>query len=262
MTVSVPLGHDRLVAVGLFRRQLGQEQVARHGAQRGGDPLAADPVGREDPRGQPLPHAARAHRPSRCLARTADHAQGGQRGQPGQHEDVARQQLQAVPVELVVPRLVAAWRSRSRARTRTARPGSARPGTDPRTAATRRTPAPARLPPPTTRPGRRRAPARPGEPAARCPARPRPSGDPRSAGTPAARSARRPASRPPGARRGTARPRRPARPPRPGWPPRSTERSRTSRCRPAGSATPRSDWLPRVPRNTIRLAFRNSRCHQ
>ena len=27
-------------------------------------------------------------------------------------------------------------------------------------------------------------------------------------------------------------------------------------------STPRSDWLPRVPRNTIRLAFRNSPCAQ
>ena len=27
-------------------------------------------------------------------------------------------------------------------------------------------------------------------------------------------------------------------------------------------STPRSDWLPLVPRNTIRLAFRNSPCAQ
>jgi len=53
---SSRLVHDGVVAVGRLRPLLRQEHVPRHGVQRGGDALAADPVAGHYPGGQPLPH--------------------------------------------------------------------------------------------------------------------------------------------------------------------------------------------------------------
>ena len=55
LAVGVPLGHDRVVEVSVLRRQVRQEQVPRHVAQRRGDPLVADPAGLQDLGDKALP---------------------------------------------------------------------------------------------------------------------------------------------------------------------------------------------------------------
>jgi hypothetical protein len=48
LAVGVTLGHDGVVEVGIRGRQVPQEQVPRHVAQRRGDALVADPAGLQD----------------------------------------------------------------------------------------------------------------------------------------------------------------------------------------------------------------------